>query len=81
MNTFKTEKETVDGIDTDFERSWLEFVKLYELEKLHSNKKPNSDVLAFYKQTFRYGYMSGVKFVGETIIEKMISNPPKEPPK
>lgn len=73
MNPFKTEKEAVDGLESDFERAWLEYVKTYKMD--------NTLELASCKKTFRYGYMSGVKFITGAIINQIVSNPPTEPPK
>jgi hypothetical protein len=73
MNPFKTEKEAVDGLEPNFEQAWSEFVKTYEMD--------DTLELESWKKTFRHGYMSGVKFITGAIINQMISNPPKEPPK
>jgi len=82
MNPFKTPEEANAAIESDFERAWLEFVKHHGLDKFSgTNKKHNFDVLASCKMTFRTGYLSGVKFITGIIINQIVSNPPKEPPK
>ena len=84
MNPFKSPSEAIAALEVDFNKSWLDFVKLHELEtfmETDTENKHNVNVLASCKKTFRAGYMHGAEFISGVIISQMTSNPPKEPPK